>query len=234
MGIAVRIQPKLTSVAGHITNRLEFPENRRENSSNRNLYQEDPIMRVIAGTAKSTPLVSLKGAKVRPTLDRVKESLFNQIAAEIQGARFLDLFAGSGAIGIEALSRGAEEVVFVELNHRAQAVIYQNLVKCRFLDSENEQKKLKNWILLKSNARHALDLLAERHHQFDLVYVDPPYADNLYEETLTGLARSGLLVESAQVIAEHHHKTVLQGNYDRLILTKNRQIGDICLSFYGF
>ncbi len=189
-------------------------------------------MRVIGGTAKSTPLASLKGAKVRPTLDRVRESLFNQIAGEVQGARFLDLFAGSGAIGIEALSRGAEEVVFVELNHRAQAVIYQNLAKCRFLDSESKEKKSKHWILLKSNALHALDLLAERHHQFDLVYVDPPYDDNLYAETLTALGRSHLLAESAQVIAEHHHKTALQENYDKLNLSKTRKIGDTCLSFY--
>jgi 16S rRNA (guanine(966)-N(2))-methyltransferase RsmD len=189
-------------------------------------------MRVIGGTAKSTPLVSLKGAKVRPTLDRVRESLFNQIAGDIPGAHFLDLFAGSGAIGIEALSRGAGEVVFVELNSQAQAVIYQNLAKCRFLDSERGGEKTKNWILLKSNALHALKVLAERHHQFDLVYVDPPYADGLYEETLTALARSSLLAESALVIAEHHHKTVLQESYDKLNLTKNRQIGDTCLSFY--
>ena len=189
-------------------------------------------MRVIGGTAKSTPLVSLKGAKVRPTLDRVRESLFNQIAGEVPDARFLDLFAGSGAIGIEALSRGAAEVVFVELNSQAQSVIYQNLVKCRYLDPENEEKKSKDWILLKSNALHALKVLAERHHQFDLVYVDPPYADNLYEETLIALAHSHLLSETAQVIAEHHHKTVLQESYDKLNLIKNRQIGDTCLSFY--
>ena len=190
-------------------------------------------MRVIGGTAKSTPLVSLKGARVRPTLDRVRESLFNQVAGEIAGARLLDLFAGSGAIGIEALSRGAAEVVFVELNSKAQAIIYQNLAKCRFLDSESEEKKSKNWILLKSNALHALKVLAERDHQFDLVYIDPPYADELYEETLIALARSRLLAESAQVIAEHHHKTMLHENYDKLSLTKTRQIGDTCLSFYG-
>ena len=191
-------------------------------------------MRVIGGTAKSTPLASLKGAKVRPTLDRVRESLFNQIAGEVAGARFLDLFAGSGAIGIEALSRGAGEVVFVELNSQAQAIIYQNLAKCRFLDSESGEKKSKHWILLKSNALHALKVLAERGHQFDLVYVDPPYADELYEETLTALGRSGLLAEEGQVIAEHHHKTVLQENYDKMNVFKTRQIGDTCLSFYSF
>ncbi len=191
-------------------------------------------MRVIGGTAKSTPLASLKGAKVRPTLDRVRESLFNQLAGEIEGTRLLDLFAGSGAVGIEALSRGAAEVVFVELNHRAQAVIYQNLAKCRFLDSESEEKKSKHWILLKSNTLHALKVLAERHHQFDFVYVDPPYADDLYGETLTALAHSSLLAESVRVIAEHHHKTPLQESYGRLILKKTRQTGDTCLSFYGF
>ncbi|NIQ02153.1 MAG: 16S rRNA (guanine(966)-N(2))-methyltransferase RsmD [Nitrospinaceae bacterium] len=191
-------------------------------------------MRVIAGSAKSTPLASLKGAKLRPTLDRVRESLFNQIAGEIEGARFLDLFAGSGAMGIEALSRGAAEVVFVELNSRAQAIIYQNLVKCRFLDPEAPEKKSKHWILLKSNVLHALKLLTERHHQFDWVYLDPPYADNVYEETLTALAHSPVLDESATVIAEHHHKTSLAENYGRLILNKTRRIGDTCLSFYGF
>ncbi len=191
-------------------------------------------MRVIGGTAKSIPLASLKGARVRPTLDRVRESLFNMIAGEIEGARFLDLFAGSGAIGIEALSRGAAEVVFVEHSSRAQAVIYQNLAKCRFLDSASEEKKSKNWLLLKSNARHALQTLVERHHQFDLVYVDPPYADDLYEETLMALARSSLLAETAQVIAERHHKTALQESYDKLILTQSRKIGDTCLSFYSF
>lgn len=191
-------------------------------------------MRVIGGTAKSIPLASLKGAQVRPTLDRVRESLFNQIAGEIEGAHFLDLFAGSGAVGIEALSRGAAEVVFVELNSKAQAVIYQNLVKCRYLDSDSREKKSKNWLLLKSNARHALQMLEERHHQFDLVYVDPPYADDLYEETLTALARSSLLTETVQVIAEHHHKTALQESYDKLTLTKTRKMGDTCLSFYGF
>ncbi len=190
-------------------------------------------MRVIGGIAKSTPLASLKGARVRPTLDRVRESLFNQIAGETADARFLDLFAGSGAIGIEALSRGAAEVVFVELNSKAQAIIYQNLAKCRFLDSDSEEKKSKHWILLKSNALHALKVLAERGHQFDLVYVDPPYADDLYEETLIALGHSPLLAESAQVIVERHHKTALQENYDKLNLTKTRQIGDTCLSFYS-
>ena len=200
------------------------------------LFNRDGIfeMRVIGGTAKSIPLASLKGDRVRPTLDRVRESLFNQLGNEIAGARLLDLFAGSGAIGIEALSRGAGEVVFVELNHRAQAVIYQNLAKCRFLDSERDEKKSKYWILLKSNALHALKVLEERHHQFDWVYVDPPYADNLYEETLIALAASALLADGAQVIAEHHHKTPLQERYDRLALIKERKIGDTCLSFYGF
>ena len=189
-------------------------------------------MRVIGGTAKSIPLACLKGDRVRPTLDRVRESLFNQLAGEVPGAHFLDLFAGSGAIGIEALSRGSGEVVFVELNSQAQAVIYQNLAKCRFLDSEKGEKKSKHWILLKSNALHALKVLAERGHQFDLVYVDPPYADELYEETLTALGKSDLLAEDAQVIAEHHHKTVLKENYDKLNIFKTRQIGDTCLSFY--
>ena len=89
-------------------------------------------MRVIAGTARGTRLGALKGANIRPTLDRVKESFFNKVGQTLEGVVFLDLFAGTGSMGIEALSRGAEKVVFVENNQRAQSLICNNLEKCHF------------------------------------------------------------------------------------------------------
>ena len=94
-------------------------------------------MRVISGTARGTRLMNLGDLEVRPTLDRVKESLFNQVGSDLEGISFLDLFAGTGSIGIEALSRGAEQVVFVEQNSEVQSLITRNLEKCR-LTVENQ------------------------------------------------------------------------------------------------
>ncbi len=188
-------------------------------------------MRVIAGQAKGTKLTSLKGARVRPTLDRVRESLFSMLGHDLSGKSILDWFAGSGAIGIEALSRGARKVVFVEHNRQAQKLIYSNLEKCRFWSGERESKET-DWILLKMDALHAVSLLEERGYRFDIVYVDPPFAEGQYTECLTVLAASRLLEDSAKVVVEHHHKNVLHESYGKLSLTDQRKLGDTCLSFY--
>jgi len=185
-------------------------------------------MRVISGTARGTRLVSLGSADIRPTLDRVKESFFNQVGPSLEGLAFLDLFAGSGSMGIEALSRGAETVIFVEPNPEAQRIILQNLEKCKMTGDAPR------WVLLKSTALAGLQTLKERGLDFDLVYVDPPFADDLYEPTLLGLSPSGILRPDAMVVVEHFHKTVLQKNYDKLEFYKDRRLGDSCLSFFSF
>ena len=112
-------------------------------------------MRVIAGQAKGTKLTDLEGNQVRPTLDQVRETLFNILGHDLSGEYFLDLFGGSGAIGIEALSRGAEKVVWVENNRQSQGLIYANLKKCRFLNDENKSSCF-NWELLKIDAFQTL------------------------------------------------------------------------------
>jgi len=188
-------------------------------------------MRVIAGTARGTRLGALKGASIRPTLDRVKESFFNKVGQTLEGVVFLDLFAGTGSMGIEALSRGAEKVVFVENDHRAQSLIYSNLERCHFGPYETGSEE-KNWVLLKLSALYALSILQERGYHFDIVYVDPPFADDLYGECLEALARSELLTESSLVIAEHHHKNALPEKYDKLTVKSERKLGDSCLSYY--
>lgn len=182
-------------------------------------------MRVISGTARGTRLVSLKGTAVRPTLDRMKESFFNRLGPDLSGTWFLDLFAGSGAMGIEALSRGAEKVVFVESDARACQVIYRNLAACR-MAKEGASSEGKHWFLLRMSASSALAVLAERGLCFDVVYVDPPYDLDLYDEVLLDLARSPLLAEGAWVVVEHHHKRVLKENYDTLALIESRRTGD--------
>lgn len=190
-------------------------------------------MRVIGGSVKGTKLESFKGASIRPTLDRVKESFFNQVSPVIDGAYFLDLFAGSGSIGIEALSRGAAKVVFVENHPPAQALIYKNLQKCRFWDGKKSGEDHK-WFLLKSDALHAIKILDSRDYRFDLVYIDPPFDAELYEDCLMMLSASGLLKETSRVIVEHYHKTVLLENYGKISLIRKRKIGDTCLSFFGY
>ena len=189
-------------------------------------------MRVIAGQAKGTRLAGLKGSRVRPTLDRVKESLFNILKHDLSGKCFLDWFGGSGAVGIEALSRGAEKVVWVENNRQAQKLIYANLEKCRFWGGEGESKSA-NWVLLKMDALQAVSVLEERSFQFDVVYIDPPFAEDLYEECLITISKSRLLKVSSLVVVEHHHKNVIQKFYDKLQLMDQRRVGDTYLSLYS-
>jgi 16S rRNA (guanine966-N2)-methyltransferase len=181
-------------------------------------------MRVISGAARGTRLVELGGAEIRPTLDRVKESFFNLIGQGLEGRTFLDLFAGTGSMGIEALSRGAEKVFFVEKNPAAQTLIMRNLEKCRMAD------QIARWQLLKQGALQALPVLQGQDARFDFVYIDPPFADDLYQPTLSAL--EGVLKKDGWVIAEHFHKTELQESYGRLKSFKDRRLGDSCLSFF--
>ncbi len=185
-------------------------------------------MRVISGAARGTRLVDLGDADIRPTLDRVKESFFNQVGPDLTGLSFLDLFAGTGSIGIEALSRGAEKVVFVEQNFQAQSVISRNLEKCR-MTAENQTDR---WELIKSDALESISVLREKAMAFDLIYVDPPFAESLYGPCLSLLGDSMIMKEEAWVIVEHFHKTGLQERYGKLKSFKDRRLGDSCLSFF--
>ena len=193
----------------------------------------DSFMRVIAGQAKGTKLTSTKGSQVRPTLDQVKETLFNILGHDLSGEYFLDLFGGSGAIGIEALSRGAEKVVWVENNRQSHDLIHANLKKCRFTNNDESKSSCFDWELLKMGALQALPILEKKSFKFDVIYIDPPFADNLYEKCLIGLSKSRLLKEEALVVVEHHNKNVLQELYGKLLLNDQRQSGDTSLSFYG-
>ena len=150
----------------------------------------DSFMRVIAGQAKGIKLTSIKGSQVRPTLDQVKETLFNILGHDLSGEYFLDLFGGSGAIGIEALSRGAEKVVWVENNRQSHDLIHANLKKCRFKNNDESKSSCFDWELLKMGALQALPILEKKSFKFDVIYIDPPFADNLYEKCLIGFFKS--------------------------------------------
>jgi len=185
-------------------------------------------MRVIAGKCRGVKLSGFKGNAIRPTLDRVKESFFNQVSPVIEGSRFLDLFAGTGSIGIEALSRGAAQVVFVENDRKAQDLIYKNLEICRCL-----KERSADWRVIKSDALRAIEALGDAGAPFDLIYVDPPFEPRVYDACLAKLARSALLNDASLVVVEHFHKEALRENYDKIRLKRRRRLGDSCLSLYG-
>lgn len=149
-------------------------------------------MRVIAGKARRLPLKTLPGADTRPTTDRIKETLFNILQPELLDCRFLDLFSGSGAIGIEALSRGAAYAVFVEKNPKACACIRENLAFTKLA----EDGKLLNMDVLQ-----ALRSL-EGQDAFDCIFMDPPYGHGLERQVLEYLAESTLAGEDTLIIIE--------------------------------
>jgi 16S rRNA (guanine(966)-N(2))-methyltransferase RsmD len=178
-------------------------------------------MRIIAGTARGMHLTAPKGLDVRPTLDRVREAYFNILGPSIEGAAFLDLFAGTGANGIEALSRGAARAVFVEQNPMTLECIQKNLEATR----------------LEANAQcHKLLLpegLAKVSGMFDLVFADPPYAFSGHEALLSGLQEHALLSENALICIEHAVRTSLPETVDNLSRTRQKRYGDTVLSFYA-
>lgn len=154
-------------------------------------------MRVIAGKARRLPLRTLSGRETRPTTDRIKETLFNILAPQLEGAYFLDLFAGSGQIGIEAVSRGSAYCVFVENNKKACEVIADNLAFTRLGDDCR---------LMNTDCMSALRQL-EGSMQFDLIFMDPPYASGCEEQLLAYLAHSALMKEETQIIIEADEHT---------------------------
>ena len=181
-------------------------------------------MRIIAGTLRSRALQAPEGLATRPTSDRLRETLFNVLAPRIEGAAFLDLYAGSGAVGIEALSRGARHVEFVERAPAALKVLRANL----------EKLGLKTGFRIHSGSTGAY-LRRAAGNRFDVAFLDPPYDANEYAGTLglLGTIAEGLLAEGALVIAEHRRKVQLEDRYGSLVRTRLLQQGDAALSFYA-
>lgn len=149
-------------------------------------------MRVIAGTARSLRLKTPEGSDTRPTTDRIKETLFNMIHQNLPGTTFLDLFAGSGGIGIEALSRGAHAVVFVDSGKDAVRCIQDNITHTKFEHQSKVYHKDSNTALYQMSGKE----------KFDFVFMDPPYHTDLEKEALTALIRYDLLADDAIVIVE--------------------------------
>lgn len=185
-------------------------------------------MRVIAGTYRSRILKSLKGLALRPTSDRLRQTLFNVLGPAVAGSRFLDLFAGTGAIGIEALSRGAAEVVFVENHAPATTLIRRNLQSLGIR---------KGATVRATDAIRGLERLASNEKkessQYDYVFLDPPYdAAKDYARVLESLGSGNLVAPGGVVIAEHRRKFELPEEMGALQCYRVLKQGDAALSFY--
>jgi len=185
-------------------------------------------MRIIAGTFRSRQLKSLKGLALRPTSDRLRESLFNVLAEKVPGCRFLDVFAGTGAVGIEALSRGAAEAVFIENHPPAASLIQKNL------DSLGIRGRTR---ILKLEALRGLQRLASEHNSFrrlfDIVFLDPPYAAaEEYHRVLDFLGGAPFLAPGGLVIAEHRRSFGIGEVFGQLDLVRILRQGDASLSFF--
>ena len=179
-------------------------------------------MRISGGDAKGKQLFLPKGCPVRPTADMVKEALFS-VLRSVNQCSFLDLFAGSGSVGIEALSRGAVKAVFVERNKVLAHAVADNLGRCGFADRAE---------ILAADVKTAIGILSEKQACFDLVFADPPYDTGFIGLTLQYLAGSSIVSREGTVILQHSVREEAQGSEDmRLVMTDQRRYGDTLLSF---
>ena len=180
-------------------------------------------MRIIGGICKGRRLAAVRGDRVRPTTDKHRESIFNIVSSDIPGATVLDLFAGTGALGIEALSRGANFAVFVDTFQGALAAVSQNLRTCRL---ESKAK------LFKRDALKNLNCL--KPFAFDLVFMDPPYDLKAVEKALEKLKKCGCLMQGALIVAEHSTAEIPEPTSEKFLLEDRRQYGKTLVSFFRF
>lgn len=184
-------------------------------------------MRIIAGKYRGRKLKSPPSLNTRPTSDRLRETLFNILAPRIEGARFLDLCAGAGAVGIEALSRGAAHVTFVDRSQRMCALIEANLDLCRVVDDQIR-------VVLSAAAELLRRMPRRQEGHWDIVFFDPPYAGD-YDAVLELFAEHAalLLGNEGLLVVEHQHKNKLKGELGSLRRQRILKQGDSALSFYA-
>ena len=180
-------------------------------------------MRIIGGSAGGRTLKAPPGAQTRPTSDRVREALFSILGAPPEDACVLDLFAGSGGLGLEALSRGAQMAVFVDQNNAALQTLGQNIEALGFGESTEVHR---------ADARSHLKRLSKGPRRFHWIFVDPPYAGGLAGECLQLLSEGSLLSVGGQIVVEHDRRSAPDEVYASLVKSDTRRYGDTSLSFY--
>lgn len=180
-------------------------------------------MRIIAGSRKGHKLHPIKGRVIRPTADRIREAIFNILGSMIIDAVVLDLYAGTGAMGIEALSRGAAVALFVEKNPHSLQMITQNL---------GHLNLIKQGRVFKRDILKGLSWMKTLEHRFDIVFMDPPYDKNYVAKTLLFLSKADILSSRIHIIAEHSVREAAPEFVGDLALYDQRKYGKIMVSFY--
>ncbi len=180
-------------------------------------------MRIISGKVRGLKLNTPKNDDVRPTTDRVKESLFNIINGHIIDSNVLDLFAGTGSLGIECLSRGANKCVFVDVSKSSIDIVKSNIKKAR-VESESE--------VMNVDCKTAIDKLKVKNERFDLIFMDPPYYENLFVSSLQNISDAQILSQEGLIVVEHDTVEKLPDNVGKLVKQKSRKYGNTTLTFY--
>ncbi|MBQ6042271.1 MAG: 16S rRNA (guanine(966)-N(2))-methyltransferase RsmD [Oscillospiraceae bacterium] len=175
-------------------------------------------MRVITGSARGRRLITPEGLDTRPTTDKVKEAICSSLQFDFPGANVLDLFAGSGQMAIEALSRGARRATFIDADQRAIECIRQNVKNCRFADSS---------VILRSDA---VSFLQRNHEKFDIAFLDPPYRHDTLQQILPLLAEN--MQENGIIVCEHEPECNLPQTILHFDLQKQKKYGKIIISVY--
>jgi 16S rRNA (guanine966-N2)-methyltransferase len=181
------------------------------------------IMRIISGKFRGRRLRGPQGVDLRPTSDRLRETLFNILGATVGGAVVLDVFAGTGAIGLEGLSRGAREVVFIDSNPAAVRLIRQNLELCAVTSGCR---------ILMADAFKSLRRLAREGFKADIIFLDPPYHWGPYDDLLGLLFLTGIASPGSRVVMEHHQKVPMPDSVSNFQRARSVRQGDKCLSFF--
>ena len=181
-------------------------------------------MRVISGSARGKKLNSLEGLETRPTLDRVKEALFNIIQFDLKEAVVLDLFSGSGALAIEALSRGAKNAVLCDKSQKAVQVINENLINTRLKSKAN---------VINKDYTIALNKLKKENIKFDIVFLDPPYKTDFALKSLEFIIENNLLNENGLIIIETNDKNKIEElkKYKYISVVDTRKYGSVLIIF---
>jgi 16S rRNA (guanine966-N2)-methyltransferase len=181
-------------------------------------------MRVISGSAKARVLKAVPGTSTRPTTDKVKEAIFSIVGPYFTEGYVLDLFAGTGALGIEALSRGMEQAVFVDQDHRSIATIKANLSSTGFAHQAE---------VYRNDAMRALKVLSKRQLTFDLIFVDPPYRFKQIPEWVNAIQSYQLMNPNTQVVVEHDAEDVLEACIGELVQIRKALYGDTAITIYA-
>ncbi|MEH6905091.1 MULTISPECIES: 16S rRNA (guanine(966)-N(2))-methyltransferase RsmD [Neobacillus] len=180
-------------------------------------------MRVVSGVCKGRPLKAVPGNTTRPTTDKVKEALFNMIGPYFDGGIGLDLFAGSGGLGLEALSRGLDKVIFIDRESKAIQVIHENIKACKFEDQTE---------VYRNDADRALKALIKRDICFDYIFLDPPYKKQQLVSLMEKMDKQDVVKKDGIIVCEHSFDVELPKSAGRLTQIKHEKYGMIAVTIY--